>query len=356
MAKKHKKSLNLALMKHFSSKLMSWYSANGRQLPWRLTKNPYHIWLSEIILQQTRIEQGTAYYQRFVEEFPRVQDLANAPSDDVMRLWQGLGYYSRARNLHATAKVVAQDLNGQFPKTYQGLLELKGIGDYTASAIASFAFGEVEPVLDGNVFRVISRIFGVKHDIAEAKSRKVFKTILNQLIDPQCPDVFNQAIMDFGSQHCKPKLPLCADCVFADECYALANDAQGTLPLKIKKLKRTKRYIHYVLISDGEKYLLKKRPSKDIWAEMYDFPMIDSKTALDINESLKTILKDRVLSINIYEPNKKHVLSHQDIFTQFAVVKVTNLDDYNYQAYTVDQIKALPKPILIENFLQRAVY
>lgn len=356
MSIKHKKSLNLARMTHFSSQLINWYLANGRQLPWRSTKNPYRIWLSEIILQQTRIEQGTAYYQRFVEEFPTVNDLANAPADDVMRLWQGLGYYSRARNLQATAKIVAQELGGQFPGNYKDLLALKGIGDYTASAIASFAFGEVEPVLDGNVFRVISRVFGIKEDIAVAKSRKVFKAILNQLIDPKQPDIFNQAIMDFGSQHCKPKSPLCSECIFAQECYAMAHDQQASLPLKTKKIKRTKRYIHYLLISDGQKYLLKKRTSKDIWAELYDFPMVDSKTELDMNESLKTILGNQASSIKVQEPNKKHVLSHQDVFTQFAMVKVSDLSDFEYQAYTLDQIKALPKPILIENFLRQSVY
>ena len=341
-------------MTNISGILIEWYNTKKRSLPWRDSKNAYYIWLSEIILQQTRIEQGLSYYEKFVDRFPRIEDLANAEEDEVLRLWQGLGYYSRARNLHHTAKTIVNEYKGVFPNTYDEIVKLKGVGDYTASAISSFAFKEVQPVLDGNVFRFISRMFGLYDDIAQAKSRKVFKKVLFEVIDQKNPDTFNQAIMDFGSIHCSPKSPKCVSCPFQLECYAFTNKAQEELPVKVKKIKRRSRYFSYYVITDGEFYYLKKRPETDIWAGLYEFTMKESSDSF-IEPNKEDLFSLEIESIEAFEPNKKHVLSHQDIYSQFFLVKVKELNQENNK-YSLDEVDGLPKPILIENFLREKVY
>ena len=231
----------------FGQKLTSWYLQNKRDLPWRKTKNPYKIWLSEVILQQTRVVQGLPYYENFVNSFPTVFDLAKADEQQVLKIWQGLGYYSRARNLHHTAQYISENLNGEFPKTYNELIKLKGIGSYTASAIASFCFDEKVAVLDGNVYRVLSRYFGVETDISSSKAKKEFQNLADEVLDKNRPALFNQAIMEFGALQCVPKNPNCEVCVLNDSCLALKDKKVAQLPVKVKKTKVKKRFLNYLI-------------------------------------------------------------------------------------------------------------
>jgi len=248
----------------FSSKLINWYHQNKRDLPWRNSTDPYQIWLSEIILQQTRVDQGLSYFNKFIEHHPNVNSLANAPEKEVLNLWQGLGYYSRARNLHFTAKVISKEHKGIFPSDYNDILKLKGVGEYTAAAIASFAYNLSYPVIDGNVYRVLSRIFGIENPIDSSKGKKIFKALATELIDNKNPATYNQAIMEFGALQCTPKKPKCEDCPFRLECYALKNELTAELPKKEKKIKQRNRYFNYVVVIDNEKIYLKERKEKDI--------------------------------------------------------------------------------------------
>ncbi len=243
----------------FTEKLQNWYHKEKRELPWRTTSNPYHIWLSEIILQQTRVKQGLPYYQRFITNYPTITDLANADEEKVLRDWQGLGYYSRARNLHYTAKFIANELNGKFPSNYKEIINLKGVGDYTASAIASFAFNEKVAVLDGNVFRVLARVFGIKEDIANAKNRKIFKEQAERVLPEKKSDIHNQAIMEFGALQCTPKSPQCHKCIFEYDCYAFQNKLIKELPLKLKKTKVKTVFMDYLIFEYKNEILIRKR-------------------------------------------------------------------------------------------------
>ncbi len=235
----------------FSNTLINWYLQNKRELPWRNTKNPYYIWLSEIILQQTRVAQGLPYYLNFITTFPTVKALANTSEEEVLKLWQGLGYYSRARNLHATAKHISAELNGIFPNNYADLLKLKGVGEYTAAAIASFSYNEDIAVVDGNVFRVLSRFFGVESDISDNKTRKEFQSLANSILPKGKASDFNQAIMEFGAIQCVPKSPNCSDCIFNTNCYALQKNKVGELPVKTKKIKIKNRFLNYIIVKDS---------------------------------------------------------------------------------------------------------
>ena len=337
-------------MAKFSSTIIDWYNDNKRDLPWRQTKDPYKIWLSEIILQQTRVEQGSSYYDAFVSKYPTITSLADANPDDVLRLWQGLGYYSRARNLHAAAKYVKNELNGIFPTTYNEIIKLKGVGDYTASAISSFAFKEVQPVLDGNVFRVIARHYGIFSDIAKAGSKKDFKKVLFETIDSKRPDIFNQAIMEFGALHCSPKKPNCLFCPLSNSCYAFANDKQGELPVKIKKIKRRSRYFNYIIIRCNDKIALQKRSPGDIWEGLYEFLLHESKTNVDFSDYIKEYEQLGIKKVTSFTPLKKHVLSHQDIFSSFLLIDVDRTEDFSF--FSKEEIEDLPKPVLITNFLE----
>jgi A/G-specific adenine glycosylase len=236
----------------FSNTLVYWYLQNNRDLPWRKTKNPYFIWLSEIMLQQTRVAQGLSYYQKFTTTFPTVFDLAKADESTILKMWQGLGYYSRARNLHFSAKQIVEELNGEFPSTYEEIIKLKGIGDYTASAIASICFEEATAVVDGNVYRVLSRYFGIKTAINSTAGIKEFKALAQTLIDRKQAGTFNQAIMDFGALHCKPQNPLCEICPLSDGCVALEKNLTKELPVKEKKIKVRKRYFNFLVIKTGD--------------------------------------------------------------------------------------------------------
>lgn len=346
---------------HFSKKIIDWYEQNKRSLPWRLTRNPYKVWLSEIILQQTRVAQGLPYYLSFEKSFPDVKSLARAPQDNVLRLWQGLGYYSRARNLHACAKKIVTDYNGQFPTSYNELKELPGIGSYTAAAIASISFREPVAVVDGNVFRVLARVFGIDKDIASNEGKKYFFSKANELIPSDQPDVFNQAIMEFGALHCTPKNPKCESCPFNRNCFANQKSLQKILPVKSPKQKVKKRYFTYFVISYEGKLLMRKRKPGDIWNGLYDFYLIESKKQqkpIDLIKSEKELAK---LIVEDVSSNYKQVLSHQQLNTRFVScsIKTTKsiqplLKSDELKFYSIKQIEKLPKPILINRFLKES--
>ena len=333
----------------FSNRLIYWYLQNDRDLPWRKTKNPYFIWLSEIMLQQTRVHQGLSYYITFTKEFPTVFDLAKASESKVLKLWQGLGYYSRARNLHYSAKYIANELDGKFPSTYEEIKNLKGVGDYTASAISSICFDESQAVVDGNVYRVLSRYFGIKTPINSSAGIKEFKELAQTLIDPKQPGSYNQAIMDFGALHCKPQNPLCETCPLNDSCIALAKKTITQLPVKNQKIKIRKRYFNYlVFISDDNKTMLSERKGKGIWQGLYEFPLIETEKGISKEElSLQISEKENIVLFN--ENEVVHKLSHQHLYTKFWIVKKDVLHE---NQISWNSIKKYPVPILIANFLE----
>ena len=339
----------------FSEKILRWYGENKRDLPWRGTKNPYKIWLSEIILQQTRVAQGTPYYLKFVENFPTVQDLANASEEKILKLWQGLGYYSRARNLHATAKMVVDEYGGIFPDTYDELLKLKGIGDYTASAISSISFGEMQPVVDGNVYRVLSRYFGVDSPVNSPKGAKYFKTLAFKVMSKENIRDYNQGIMEFGAIQCAPKKPSCLHCPLRTSCVAMQQNRINTLPVKLKKTKVRNRYFNYLVVLDTqEKTILRQRKGKGIWQNLWEFPLLESDKELNHNE-VKNQLPE-LLNLNdahkLYRFNEKtivHKLSHQHLYSFFWIVKTSA--DLN-GGINWRELEEYPVPVLIADFIK----
>ncbi|GLB53930.1 A/G-specific adenine glycosylase [Neptunitalea chrysea] len=338
----------------FSNCLIDWYLKNKRDLPWRKTTDPYKIWLSEIMLQQTRVAQGLPYYIRFTEQYPAVEDLANAHEDEVLKLWQGLGYYSRARNLHATAKKVAFELNGKFPDTYKELLKLKGIGDYTASAIASISFGEGQPVVDGNVYRVLARYFGVHTSINSSLGVKYFKELAHEVKHEKQIAIYNQAIMEFGANQCKPQSPDCKVCPLKGSCAALAKDEVKLLPVKIKKTKITKRYFNYIVFVDvNGNTLLQRRTKKGIWYNLYEFPLIETVTPVKNKSVLleESYLQDHhVVSMELFHKGDIiHKLSHQHLYTKFWIVHLHgNLPN----GISFARVKEYAVPVLVANFIE----
>ncbi|PWL30332.1 A/G-specific adenine glycosylase [uncultured Roseivirga sp.] len=347
----------------FVNQLIRWYSHQKRDLPWRRTNDPYKIWLSEIILQQTRVNQGMPYYLNFVEKYPTVNDLAEAQEQEVLRLWQGLGYYSRARNLHSCAKMVVGEYDGQFPNKFEELLKLKGIGRYTAAAIASMAFNQVNAVVDGNVYRVLSRVFGLFDDIAETKSAKVFEKLANELIPKDQPGEFNQAIMDFGAIQCTPKSPACAICPLSDSCCAFNKGEIEQLPVKTKKVKVKKLFFNYIIFEYNGELLLHERIGNGIWKGLYQFHLEETLKRSSEESVLNSLNSpDRFTLIDVSE-EVKHVLTHRQIFARFFRLRVNELNTFaniqkelNLKAYSLEQIQELPKPILIENYLKKAFY
>lgn len=352
---------------YFAEQLMGWYQKHKRNLPWRNTKDPYLIWLSEIILQQTRVVQGLPYYEKFVEAFPTVYDLAEAQEQEILRLWQGLGYYSRARNLHICAKAVVAECGGTFPDNFHDLIKLKGIGAYTAAAIASFAFNETVPVVDGNVYRVLSRVFGVKNNILSGKGQKTFRQLASTLVPEGKADIYNQAIMEFGALQCTPLTPACLLCPLNRMCYAYQNGKQRELPVKVKKLKIKQRFLHYLVIRQNGNLLMKQRTEKDIWVGLYDFFLVESKNEksledLEENTLISQLLSQKSVSVEASQPYK-HQLTHQQLFVKFYTIDVPALrlveslvEAQHLKAYTVAEIKELPKPILIDNFLRKEIF
>ncbi len=338
----------------FANQLIYWYLKNKRDLPWRKTKDPYLVWLSEIMLQQTRVAQGLPYFTTFTSEFETVFDLAEADESKVLKLWQGLGYYSRARNLHFTAKHIANEFNGVFPKNYKELLKLKGIGDYTASAIASVCYDEPVAVVDGNVYRVLARYYGINTAINSSKGIKEFKELAQKLIDVSQPGTYNQAIMDFGAMQCKPQNPLCNSCPLSESCIALAKNKIKELPVKEKKIKIKKRFFNFlVVITDNNETIIEQRIGKGIWQGMYQFPLVETKEPISertlVASEQFSLLFPQETSLSLF--NKEdivHKLSHQHLFTKFWIVKVSNSQE---KTIPWQDIKQYPVPVLIDKFL-----
>lgn len=340
----------------FSNSLQRWYLQNKRDLPWRNTVNPYPIWLSEIMLQQTKVAQGLPYFIAFTETFPTILDLAKADEEQVLKLWQGLGYYSRARNMHKTAQTIAFELEGNFPNNYKELLKLKGIGEYTAAAIASFAFNEVVPVVDGNVFRVLSRYFDIETDIASNNAKKEFTAVAKKIISTDNPALFNQAIMEFGALQCVPKNPNCEICIFNTSCAALQKKKVAELPVKLKKTKVSNRYFNYLIFLDSYgNTLLNKRTEKGIWHNLYEFPIIESKEELDFESISNLIYKQfydkKIESITLYNKNQIiHKLSHQKLHINFYRI---DLSEKISNGITLNSLRNYPFPIVIYNFIEK---
>lgn len=341
-------------------KLIKWYNNNHRKLPWRETKDAYKIWLSEIILQQTRVEQGLAYYLKFESAYPNVEDLAKASEEEVLKNWQGLGYYSRARNLHSTAKTIAEDFDGLFPKTFSELKKLKGVGDYTAAAIASFAFDQATAVVDGNVYRLLARLFGIYTPINTPKSKKEFTAIAQDLMPNNQAAKFNQAIMELGAMVCKPKKPNCLACPLNEHCFAFEKKKAEELPVKKAAIKQKKRFFHYFIIEDEKHMLIKKRDQKGIWQNLYDFPLIEftsAKKSIEVvrSKELNDLFKPLTFEVEAISNERKHILSHQIILSRFYHLKTKSLNQIELLAFKQIPklaLKQYPIPILLEKYLK----
>ena len=343
----------------FSQVLVEWYAANKRILPWRETCNPYYIWVSEVILQQTRVAQGIDYYLHFISTFPTVFDLAAADIDRVLKVWQGLGYYTRARNMHVTAKEIVERHNGSFPRTYKDLIKLKGVGDYTASAVAAFAFGEPVAAVDGNVYRIFARIFGVDTPIDTQKGKQELKAIADNMLDKEHPWVYNQAIMDFGGTVCTPKKPNCLSCPVMEICSAFRNRKVEQYPVKSKKVKQTERFFTYVIPQKGDRTYITKRVKDDIWKSLYEFPLIETDRQLEVDEIIETkdwltLFEGKRVDVLYYSVPKKYMLSHQRIFVRFVVVRISEesqLLKENFSAIELSKVHDYSTSRLIEGFL-----
>ena len=346
----------------FTRQLIKWNrDQNTRSMPWKGEKDPYKIWLSEIILQQTRVEQGLDYYQQFVHTFPTIGQLAKAPEEKVFKLWEGLGYYTRCKNLIATAKWIAKERKGKFPDTYEEILTLKGIGPYTAAAIASFAFNLPHAVVDGNVFRVLSRYFGISTPIDSTEGKKLYTQIAYELLDKKKPGLYNQAIMDLGAVICKPQQPLCAKCPQKKNCRAFQHDWMKTLPIKEKKLKKKTRWFYYFIIHTDGKLLVRKRNEKDIWENLYEFVLYESNELLiPGKKTLLAVLKKwfgkKTVSVTGISEIFRQQLTHQTIIGQFISVNIdmvpASLKDY--ELIKISAIKKHPFPKLITSYLGQA--
>ena len=311
-----------------TASLLQWYSKNARNLPWRNTSDPYLIWLSEVILQQTRVEQGLPYFLRFSEQYPKLKDLAVAKEDDVLKLWQGLGYYSRARNLLKGARQVQEEYEGRLPETYRGLLKITGIGPYTAAAISSFAFHQPHPVIDGNVNRVISRMFAVSKPIDQKEGKKEIEKGVESIFDRNQPGTFNQAIMELGSQICKPKNPLCAQCPVQDHCLAYASNTQDKFPIKSTKVKVKTEYLNYIFIlasQNGIQHTLIKKRTAGFWKNLYEFPLIEGQLSKDeILKKLSDYLHFESTPKIVKSEHFQHLLSHRKLEIEFYTIHVSN--------------------------------
>lgn len=345
----------------FSAKLIKWYKINKRDLPWRETQDPYKVWLSEIILQQTRVDQGMSYYLKFVSLFPTVKKLADADEDTVLKAWQGLGYYSRARNLHATAKHIAYDLKGKFPSAQTELLKLKGVGAYTSAAIASFCFGEKAAVVDGNVMRVLTRLYGISEPIDSTEGKKIIDKLARESIDERDPGQYNQAIMEFGAIHCTPHNPLCASCPFNTNCEALAEGKVKELPVKSKKTAVKDIWMYYFFIQMGDKTYIRKRKDNGIWKGLHDFPLVESEGELKVENVISEFFiankfdaKTEVLGIS---EEYIHILSHRKIHARFISIRLKSswkLLPESVFEITLKTIDTYGVPRLIEKFLEKS--
>ncbi len=345
--------------KWFSKTLLKWNNeANMRQMPWKGEKDPYKIWLSEIILQQTRVEQGWEYYNRFVKAFPKVEQLAAAPETKVFKLWEGLGYYSRCKNLIATAQIITATYKGKFPADYQNILNLKGVGPYTAAAIASFAFNLPHAVVDGNVYRVLARFFGLEIATDSTAGKKVFTTLAQELIDKKKPAAYNQAIMDFGAVICKPKLPLCTSCPLKNKCVAFATARVALLPVKEKKITVKKRWFYYTVAYFENKVMVHKRGAKDIWENLYEFMLHESDAPLSNVEVLKLpvlqlLTKKNNKQVQYISAPYQQKLTHQTIYCQFIKIELQNKPVIDgFEMVTAAKLLTLPFPKIITTYLK----
>lgn len=341
----------------FSSTIIKWYQENKRELPWRESSDPYLIWISEIILQQTRVAQGYDYFVRFISRFPDVKTLAEADEDEVMKYWQGLGYYSRARNLHAAAK----SMNGEFPRTYEGVRALKGVGQYTAAAICSFAYQMPYAVVDGNVYRVLSRYLGVDAPIDTPSGQKLFFALADELLPKETPAVYNQAIMDFGALQCTPQNPNCMFCPLADSCSALSKGLVAQLPVKQHKTKTTNCYFHYIYVRMGNYTFINKRTANDIWKNLFELPLIETPTAVSEETFLASpefqglFAKGEVPVVKTVCREVKHVLSHRVIYANFYEVTLP-ADSFSFSGYQKIEAETLPKYAvskLVHTFIEK---
>ncbi len=343
-------------MNPISEKLIAWYELNQRDLPWRRTKDAYRIWLSEIIMQQTQVIQGLSYYNKFTARYPDVLALAHAPGDEVMRLWQGLGYYSRARNLHTAAKHVASHHAGKFPSDYKDIRFLKGVGDYTAAAIASFAYDLPYAVVDGNVYRVLSRLFGIATPINSPAGKKEFQALADELLDKKRPALHNSAMMEFGALHCRPQNPLCDTCVVRELCYAHSHQQVQDFPVKEKKLKIRERYLAYIVLKHHNKVYIRKRTAKDIWQNLYEFYPLESEARQGEEQVLnhpwlRTL--GTSFSLELVSKEYKHVLTHRVIYATFYVLNLEKLPvHHDMMPVTAEELDSFGLPRLIHKFLQ----
>jgi len=336
-------------MSVFSTTLAQWYAQHARQLPWRNISDPYKIWLSEIIMQQTRIEQGTAYYLKFIDRFPTIFHLARASEVEVLNLWQGLGYYTRARNLLHTAKEIVVKYGGKFPATYTEILKLKGVGTYTAAAIASFAFQEPTALVDGNVYRFLSRYFDIPTPIDSTQGKKELQQLADRLMNKHNPSMHNQAMMEFGALQCVPIRPNCHACVMNNTCLAFAHDSVSDRPVKVKKTRVVDRYFYYAVLREDNKVCVRQRLSADIWQYLYEFPLYEANIRYSEQELHQYFQQLYGLSIDFISTEIKHLLSHQRIiarFVHFSTIPTT----LHMQSVCYEQLSSLPLPRLIDRY------
>jgi A/G-specific adenine glycosylase len=348
----------LTITSYFTKNLLLWHkNDNTRTMPWKEERNPYRIWLSEIILQQTRVAQGLDYYNKFIIKYPTVEKLANAEENSVFKLWEGLGYYSRCKNLIASARFIAFELGGKFPTTYESILQLKGVGPYTASAIASFAYNLPHAVLDGNVLRVLARYFGIEKPIDSTEGKKYFTELAQSLLDRASPALYNQSIMDFGATICKPQIPLCSTCILKSNCVAFKKNIAQNLPVKGKKLEKKKRYFYYIIAIFDNKIYLRKRTEKDIWQNLWEFILVEQTQKIELGDFLaSTPYFDVVGKKSILKHNSifyKQQLTHQTIEGVFLHVALKSpLKNDSYIAVSKNELKKMAFPRLITNYFE----
>ncbi|MEI7421361.1 MAG: A/G-specific adenine glycosylase [Prolixibacteraceae bacterium] len=349
-------------MDEYRKVLTAWYNANKRELPWRGTADPYKIWVSEVILQQTRVQQGMEYYHNFLLAFPDVKSLAGAPEEEVLKVWQGLGYYSRARNMHHAARTILNNYGGTFPMDYASIRNLKGIGDYTAAAIASIAFNLPYAVVDGNVFRVLSRLFGLSTPIDSPSGKKEFYALAQEMLDTSRPGDFNQALMEFGAIQCIPGQPDCESCPLSPQCYACLNQDISSFPVKTNRVKQRERHLNYLCINWNDKLLLEKRGERDIWRNLYQFPLIETTLAKSPEEVInsaewRVIVGNRRITLNSVSEVRTHILTHQRLMIRYFLLTMNGeeLPDGTI-AVSKSEIEkfAVPKPV--EQFLLQMGY